>query len=404
MKRIWLITCLLSGLLVASQGWAMPSLQIFIDLTPVGGTLRPPPGTYSGPIVISKPITLDGQGEVVIDAGGKGTVLSIKADRVTVRNMRLTNSGPSHDQVDAGIMLSGNDSVIESNIIDDTLFGIHLQQANNNIVRGNRISSRPFNPSLRGEGIRLWYSRENLIESNAMDTVRDMVLANSPENRILGNSISNSRIGMELIFSPDNLIEGNHISDGTTGLVVLYSDGVKVRNNRIIHMRNSSSSALAVKSSSKVVVEGNDIVHCAMGIIANSPTHPENIIFMNDNRFAFNDVAMYFYGESGGHIVHGNRFDNNIIQIAVSAPGSALGNDWRGNVWQNYQGFDLDGDGIGDRPHEIYLYSDRIWMDRPMTKFFRSSPAMEMIDFIERLAPFDKPYLILQDPAPKMQY
>jgi nitrous oxidase accessory protein len=141
-----------------------------------------------------------------------------------------------------------------------------------------------------------------------------------------------------------------------------------------------------------------------MGIIANSPTHPENIIFMNDNRFAFNDVAMYFYGERGGHIVHGNHFANNIIQIAVSAPGSALGNDWRGNIWQNYQGFDLNGDGIGDRPHEIYLYSDRIWMDRPMTKFFRSSPAMEMIDFIERLAPFDKPYLILQDPAPKMQY
>jgi nitrous oxidase accessory protein len=113
---------------------------------------------------------------------------------------------------------------------------------------------------------------------------------------------------------------------------------------------------------------------------------------------------MYFYGERGGHIVHGNHFANNIIQIAVSAPGSALGNDWRGNIWQNYQGFDLNGDGIGDRPHEIYLYSDRIWMDRPMTKFFRSSPAMEMIDFIERLAPFDKPYLILQDPAPKMQY
>ena len=37
-----------------------------------------------------------------------------------------------------------------------------------------------------------------------------------------------------------------------------------------------------------------------------------------------------------------------------------------------------------------------------MTRFFRSSPVLEQIDFIERLTPFSMPDLILGDPAPLM--
>ena len=136
--------------------------------------------------------------------------------------------------------------------------------------------------------------------------------------------------------------------------------------------------------------------------MVNSPVHPENILHLMRNHIAYNDVAIYFYGEKGGHRIHENRFHNNLLTVAVSAPSSALANDWRGNYWDDYQGFDLDGDGIGDTPHSVYLYSDRLWMDRPMTRFFRSSPALELIDFVERLTAFSEPDLILSDPVPKM--
>jgi len=79
-----------------------------------------------------------------------------------------------------------------------------------------------------------------------------------------------------------------------------------------------------------------------------------------------------------------------------------LANDWKGNYWDDYAGFDRDADGIGDTPHNVYLYSDRIWMERSMTRFFRASPALELIDFVERLTPFSKPDLILSDPLPQM--
>ncbi len=77
------------------------------------------------------------------------------------------------------------------------------------------------------------------------------------------------------------------------------------------------------------------------------------------------------------------------------------GNEWRGNYWDDYEGFDRNNDGVGDTPYEIWAYSDRIWMDNPMAKFFRNSPVLELLDFLERLAPFALPSLILRDPEPQ---
>jgi nitrous oxidase accessory protein len=71
--------------------------------------------------------------------------------------------------------------------------------------------------------------------------------------------------------------------------------------------------------------------------------------------------------------------------------------------WDDYQGFDRNGDGIGDTPHEVYLFADRIWMETPLATFFRNSPVLEMLDFLERLAPFSSPHLVLRDPAPRMR-
>jgi nitrous oxidase accessory protein len=393
---------LMAGCLVSPLGYALPPLQLFVDITPPGGVLTLPAGRYAGPAVIRRPITIDGRGEVTVDGEGSGTVLTVQADGVTLRGLHLTNSGHSHDQVDAALLLAGDDALVEENRIDDVLFGIHIRQSNGNVVRNNRIESRGDAPSLRGEGIRLWYSSDNLLEGNRISGVRDVLFTNSTDNRFVGNTIENSRIGMELIFSHNNEIENNTLAGNTSGIVLIYSNEVAIRNNRLLNMPDATSSALAVKGSSQVRLEANDIVRCAVGLIANSPTHPENILYLNDNHFAYNDVAMYFYGEKGGHIVHGNRFTGNIIPVAVSAATSARGNDWRDNAWDTYEGFDRDRDGIGDTPHNIYLYSDRLWMDRPMARFFRASPVLEMVDFIERLAPFSTPELILSDPAPRM--
>ena len=99
----------------------------------------------------------------------------------------------------------------------------------------------------------------------------------------------------------------------------------------------------------------------------------------------------------------GNRFEHNLTQVAVSAFGAGGANVWKDNYWSDYQGFDRNDDGIGDTPHEVYLYADRIWMEEPMTTFFRNSPAFELLDYLERLAPFAAPARLLSDPRPRVR-
>ena len=381
---------------------AAPPLQPLIDATTAGGTLRPAPGSYAGPATITKPMTLDGGGKVTLEGGGKGTVLTLAASGATLRGLRLAGSGDSHDGVDAGLLVEGDDNLVEGNIIDDVLFGIHLRQGNRNRILRNSVSGRPAPRGARGDGLRLWYSRHNRIEGNAFRTVRDLTFANSPDNLVLGNTLADGRYGMQFIFSPRATVENNRLSDTDTGIAVLYSPDLVVRGNTIAHALDGGGAGIAFKDSGNALVENNEVLHCAAGLSANAPLNADAALTVRNNRFAHNVVGMYFYGEKGGHRIEANRFENNLTQVAVSAAGVGEANLWQGNAWSDYQGFDRNHDGIGDTPHEVWLYTDRIWMETPRAKFFANSPALELLDLLERLAPFASPSLILRDPAPRM--
>ena len=93
---------------LTQAAFALPPLQLFVDLTPMGKTLRPPPGVYAGPVVITKPIILDGGGEVTIDGEGEGTILTVKADNTVIRGLHLTRSGEGYDAMDAGLLIEAD--------------------------------------------------------------------------------------------------------------------------------------------------------------------------------------------------------------------------------------------------------------------------------------------------------
>ena len=77
-------------------------LQERIDAAASGETLQLKAGRYQGPIVIDKPLVLNGGPGVVIDAGGTGTVVTIDTDGARLSNLHLTGSGSSHNDLDAG--------------------------------------------------------------------------------------------------------------------------------------------------------------------------------------------------------------------------------------------------------------------------------------------------------------
>jgi len=401
--RLSLLPLLLFCLWGRADAQALPSLQKLIEAAEPNSTLIPPPGVYAGPVVIDKPLVLDGQNQVTIDGGGKGTVLLLDTDSATVRNLRLTNSGSSHNDLDAGIQVRGDFNVIKDNRIDNSLFGIDLQQSKNNLVRRNHISSKDVELGVRGDAIRLWYSFNNKIEENQVINSRDIVVWYSRDNVLRANKATGGRYSLHFMYSQTNLVEDNDFRDNSVGIYIMYSDGIKVRGNRVHRAIGATGVGIGFKETSDVDIDNNEILYCAKGLDFDvSPFQPETTNRVRRNLVAYNAIGVHFLNDWTGNVFEDNLFKGNLTQVAVSGGKSAKRNHWRGNHWDEYQGFDRDEDGIGDRPHEQYAYADRLWMDVKDAQFFKGSPMLEVIDFLERLAPFTSPDLMLRDERPVM--
>lgn len=379
----------------------LPWLQPLVDAAPEGGLLVLEPRRYAGPVVIKKRLIIDGQGKAVIDGGGKGTVLTLEASGATLRGVTITGSGDSHNTDDACLNLRGHHNVIEQDRFEDCLFGLDLKQSNENVVRKNFIRSKDRSLGLRGDGVRLWYSMNNVLEENEVTDVRDVVVWYSNGNVIRNNVGRRGRYALHFMFAQHNIVEGNTYEDNSVGIYVMYTEGVEIRNNAISRSQGAAGMGIGFKEASNSVLEGNSIVYCAVGIASDlSPFEPDSTITLKRNRIAYNGVGLSFIGEKPGTTVEDNVFEGNLDHV-TQATGDEPRTVFRRNYWDDYQGFDRDGDATGDTPYEAYAYADRVWMETPSARFFKNAPLMEALDFLERLAPFSSPTLLVRDEAPR---
>lgn len=379
----------------------MPWFQTLVDAAPVGSVLKVPAGDYAGPVLVDKTLTIEGDGQVVIHGGGTGTVMVVQAPGVTVRGLRLTGSGGSHDSDDACLNVRGEHGLFEALRMDDCLFGVDLKQAHNNTLRNSYIKSKPADLGLRGDGIRLWSSNNNLVEGNEVVDSRDVVAWYSNDNVFRNNVGRRSRYSLHFMFANRNLVEGNRYYDNSVGVYIMYAGYSTIRNNIISQANGATGMAVGLKEASDVVIEGNEIIYCAVGIGSDiSPFEPDSTVTIRGNRIAYNGIGISFTSDIGGTEVTGNIFEGNLSQIAVGGAGAATKSHWHGNYWDDYQGFDRNTDRVGDTPYELYAFTDQLWMEQPYARFFKNAPMLEALDFLERLAPFTSPVLLLKDDAP----
>ncbi|MBI5164842.1 MAG: nitrous oxide reductase family maturation protein NosD [Magnetospirillum sp.] len=380
----------------------MAEVQALIDAAASGDDIQPPAGHYRGHLVVDKPVTLDGRGQVTLDAGGAGTVVVIRTDGAKLMNFRIVGTGTDHNNEDAAVQIRGNDNVVRDNLIDDALFGIDLQKAYRNVVRRNHITSKHIDLGMRGDAIRLWYSDDNIVDANVIKDSRDFVLWYAKRNRISNNESTGNRYGLHFMFAADNVIEGNKFYNNSTGLSLMYNQGDIIRNNYIGRSLGSTGTCISFKEASGITVVNNDIQYCAQGLFFDvSPFQPGMVNRIENNRIAFHDIAIAFLSDWTGNEFVGNDIKGNMSEVAVFGGGSARRNLWQGNAWDTYEGFDRDRDGVGDTPLKMYNYAGRVWMEVPDTRFFKGTLVLEVLDFLDRLAPFSEPELLLEDPQPR---
>ena len=402
MKAIPILFLLLINLVVTPEtAGQVASLQELIDQTPAGGTVPLEPGIYTGPAIIEKAIILDGNGQVTIDGLGKGSVLLLKADGVVVENMIITNSGDSHDQVDAGILVRSSRNRIRNNKIENTLFGIDLQEAHENLIIGNEISSKNFPLGLRGDGIRGWASHRNIFRRNRIHDSRDMVIWYSNDNVIEENEGWNNRYSLHFMYAGGNTVRKNTYHHNTVGIFMMYSRDVTVEQNTVRYSLGGTGVGIGFKEVDNMTVRNNKIVYCTAGLYFDlSPYQPDRYNFIKANIIAYNVVGVDFNSTLSRNIFKGNAFIDNLETIRVHGQGVASENHWEGNYYSDYEGFDRDRDGYGDFIHNHDIYLDTLWMSNDWMLLFSGSPVVSVLNLLAKLAPISEPRRLMTDPKP----
>ena len=382
-------------------------LQDAIDKAPAGSILKLPAGVYKGSIVITKPITIVGKEEgVIIDGEGNGTVITAKGSFITLKNLKIVASGDRHENLDAAIKLSdGKQCEISHCVIEDCLFGIDMQMVSNSIISNNKITSKNMDLGLRGDGLRLWYSNDNIVKENALIKSRDMVIWYSHGNEIVKNYGRENRYSLHFMYAGKNLIKDNTYELNSVGIFFMYSQDSIAIGNVIKSSLGATGMGIGLKDVSNFTLKNNTVLYNAQGLyIDRSPFEPDTHNWIVGNKILYNSEALHFHSMSENNVIKDNVIMGNIEDIVNDSRGSKTNeNEIVGNYWDKYEGFDRNGDNIGDTPHKVYQYADQMWVYNPDVKFFYASPVISLLNFLAKLAPFSKPLFLMEDTKPRVQ-
>jgi nitrous oxidase accessory protein len=351
-----------------------------------GDRLLVSPGTYAGPIVIDKPLALEGTVSAVIEGNGTGSVLKILAPDVSVRGLTFRNSGTKGEDYDSGIYIEqGADRpVIEKNVVKGNLFGIVLHGCNDATVRDNRIANRnDLWLNDRGNGIHVWNSTGSRIEGNHVEGGRDGIYIEvSHGNVISGNRFEKLRFAIHYMYANRNEITDNLSIRNHVGFALMYSDHLKVLRNisiadlqygLMLHTTHSSEVA-------KNYVYGTGEKCLFVYTSANDEIH--------DNRFENCGVGMHFTGGSENNKVYGNQFISAEMQVKYTGTGPyEWSKNGHGNYWSDNPAFDLNGDGIADTAYRPNTLVDWVLWKYPLAKLLASSPAMQTLRYVQSQFP-----------------
>lgn len=352
-----------------------------------GDTLALAPGEYPGNVSLEVPVALLGGGGAVLRGGYTGTVLHITAPGTTVEGVAVREAGTSLTQDMACILVEADDVTIRNCHVSESLHGIYVKGGLRTRLVGNRVEGRlDLIESDRGNGIHLWNTRGNRVEGNEIFNVRDGIyfsFADSTE--VVGNHIHHVRYGLHYMYSNNNRFVANRFTLNVAGAALMYSKDIRFERNLFAHCRGFRAYGVLLQSMDRTWAEGNLILDNSRGIFLNNSSG--NVL--TDNDVVDNDLAIQLNGGCNNNRFSGNNFINNLSDLILDV--SDYDTSWEepggGNYWSAYNGYDLDGDGIGDRPHEISRVFQLMETRVPEVRFLAFSPAAAFLEVAERVLP-----------------
>lgn len=448
-------TALLTGssllAIVAPASWAetiqLPAqadIQKAIDHAQPGDVLQLSVGIYQGPIVIDKPLSLIGpevdasdleahraqhksySAENIMDyespllsedfefiekedlgttgaliqGDGKGSVITVTADDVLIEGIEITGSGTMLPEMDSAILVrrTAHRATLLNNHIQGNLFGVYLHGANDALVKGNTIIGRQdMRLSEAGNGVTIWNSPGAIILDNTIQHGRDGIFVKTSNDNIFAhNRFTGLRYAIHYMYTQFSQVIGNHSRGNHGAWAIMFSNHIEVKNNISDDDRDLG---LLLNAANYSAITGNVVRNggerCVFVYNANGNE-------LQDNWFERCPVGIHFTAGSSDNEMSGNAFVHNQTQVKyVGTRFVDFAHEGRGNYWSDNPAFDLDGDGIADRPYRPNDVMDEILWTLPAAKALTNSPAVAAIRWAQSHFPAIHPGGVI-DSAPLM--
>jgi parallel beta-helix repeat protein len=364
---------------VNETGWWYDGQQFNASSTPIqsavnnataGDTVIIKDGTYTENVAVeTSSLTIrseNGSDHTTVHAARTWVhVFRVTASHVNMSELTVT--GTRYSLV-AGICLKdASNCNISNNVATDNFFGIYLADNSSNSIVSNNLAYSNLRPGI--------------------------VLHGAFNNRIFNNTAyGNGGSGCALSWaSHNNTLSNNTIYSGYVGI----GSGQGAYNNRICNNRIrdiTESGVRIIYGTHNSSIYNNNISSCGVGIEITKSF--DNMVYNNNISDSGNGTA---FTESSGNRVYLNNFINNTNEVYSVDSTDNLCNstdevrytynnvtytEYLGNYWDDYQGDDGDGNGIGDTSFDMGYATD----DHPLVKRFENyrivspSPAFTTAD------------------------
>ena len=350
-------------------------------------------------MTINKRIFLKGIDYPKLDGEKKFEIIAIKANGVIVEGFRIMHSGISSLEDISGIKVYDcNQVTIKNNILEDTFFGIYIQNGVNCTIENNLLTAQGGEEQQNANGIHCWKCDSMRIIGNKVSGHRDGIYFEFVKNSIIMRNTAdkNIRYGLHFMFSNDDMYVGNIFSNNGSGVSVMFSKHIKMINNYFEENWGDAAHGILLKEISDGYMSGNHFSKNTSAIFMEGASR----VYMKHNTFENNGWALKIQASCMEVVLEENNFIGNTFDVGTN--GSLVQNTFNHNYWDKYEGYDLNKDKIGDIPYRpVSMYSMIVEKYPPAMILFRSF-ITALLDKTEKILPSITPEN-LKDNAPLMK-
>jgi parallel beta-helix repeat protein len=253
--------------------------------------------------------------EVPSDAG---SVAVINSTHILTKDLNLTSDS-------WGVLfVSTNNSIIQNVTISKSIDGIVLEFSYDNAISNNTLSS------LGWFGISLYKSFNNTISSN---------------------NISENAYGIHISHSDNNTVIKNNVAFSFwAGIALDEYCNFNVVHKNVVTLNGRGGITLDDYCKNNTITENAITLNQWAGVALYDYSN-QNIV--SRNLVQMNQYGLWSY-PSNENFIYENSFISNFYQVYTDLTSkNTWDNGWEGNFWSDYNGTDLNGDGIGDTAYVI---------------------------------------------------